>query len=124
MNMYRVVDTEILFFYTSGLACFSFYWAFSVDAYVDLVRSWTRFEICLVPIVAMVTGVGTCCYGYLSWILLLLWAQEISKTSSDTLFLSLLLNLDLSFVLLPIVSVLSSFQPYFTKIFTQGFLAW
>lgn len=78
MNMYRVVDTEILF-YTSGLACFSFCWAFSVDSYVALVRSWTRFEICLVPIVAMVTRVGICCYGYLSWILLLLWAQEISK---------------------------------------------
>lgn len=75
-----------------------------MDACVDLVRSWTRFEIFLVPIVAMVTGVVICCYGYLSWIWLLLWAQEISKSSSDTLFLSLLLDLHLSFVLLPILS--------------------
>ena len=63
-----------------------------MDVCVDLVRSWTRFEICLV---AMVTRVGICCYGYQSWILLLLRAPEISESSSDTLFLSLFLALDL-----------------------------
>lgn len=102
MNIYRTADTEIIFLYFK-ISCLSFFWAFSVDACVDLVRNWTRFEISLVPIVAMVTGVGICCHGYLSWIWQLLWAQEISKSSSDTLFLSILLDLDLSLVLLPIV---------------------
>lgn len=99
-HAYRVIYRDITF-YTQILACFSFYQAFTVGVCVNLVRNWTRFEICLVAIVAMVTRVRICCYGYQSQNLLLPWAPEISKSSSDTLFLFLHLALDLSSVLLP-----------------------
>lgn len=122
-HAYRVIYRDNTF-YTQILACFSFYQAFIVGVCVDLVRNWTRFEICLVAIVAMVTRVRICCYGYQSWNLLLPWSPEISKSSSDTLFLFLHLALDLSSVLLPPQSHSLAILPDVQTIFVQGLLAW
>lgn len=103
--MYRIVDTEINFLYFNISMIFLLL-SLQCGCLCDLVRSWTLFEICLVDMVAMVSRVGICCYGYQSWILLLLCAPEISKFSSDSLFLPLLLTLDI------FCFVLFCFTPY------------